>query len=274
MKKTFSASLHILLIFFILPINSYAENYDVFVLAGQSNMHGYQGDASRYPLDINQLDKLIPFYWVTPGESDSHREWQTLKPQPGRFPSGHFGPEITFARKLYSAGYHPAIFKYSLPGSSLANDWKAPGAGGLYDKMELELKQALKVLENAGNTYSIKAFVWVQGESDANSKEIAEAYAARLQTLISNVRKQIAKNEKLPIILGVDEQHPWVLSHPEIVSIQKNFADKDDNIVFTSMLGLEKADSTHLTSESLDLHGNRLFDGFIKIINKKALPSP
>jgi hypothetical protein len=36
-----------------------------------------------------------------------------MQAQDGRFPSGHFGPEVTFSRDQ-NAGYNPAIFKLYL----------------------------------------------------------------------------------------------------------------------------------------------------------------
>jgi len=36
----------------------------------------------------------------------------------------------------------------------------------------------------------------------------------------------------------------------------------DHNIIFTSMIGLEKADGTHLTPKGLEEHGARLFAAY------------
>jgi hypothetical protein len=238
-----------------------AETFDIFVLAGQSNMQGFQGDANHYPIDINKDDQNIPFYWVDP-ESRSNGAWLTLQAQPGIFSAGHFGPEITFARKLYEAGFHPAIFKYSAHGTSLANNWKTPKAGGLYDQMVNELQNAVKKLAKPGVTVNIKAFLWIQGESDAESKDMSDAYESNLQTLIGDFRENVAKNPKLPIILGVDEQNPSVKQNPEVVNSQKRLAANNANIKFTSMIGLQKADSTHLSPDGLQFHGNRLFDAY------------
>ena len=61
-----------------------------------------------------------------------------LGPQEGRFPKGHFGPEISFARVLKKQDTPLAIFKFTLGATSLAGKWRAPGAGGLYDQMVVE----------------------------------------------------------------------------------------------------------------------------------------
>jgi hypothetical protein len=79
-------------------------------LAGQSNAQGYSGDAAFYPADPNGLDSQIRFNWTYIGNSSSS-DWETMQAQDGRFPSGHFGPEVTFSR-AQNAGYNPAIFKF------------------------------------------------------------------------------------------------------------------------------------------------------------------
>lgn len=103
---------------------------DLFIMAGQSNLQGFTGNAAHYPADPEDLDRTIPFYWVSLGSSDSGGEWRSLQKQPGLFPDGHFGPEITFAREMKRSGMNPAIFKYCCPRTSLAEHWGLPGGGG------------------------------------------------------------------------------------------------------------------------------------------------
>ena len=239
-----------------------AKDIALFVLAGQSNMQGWQGNAAQYPPDPKGLDKQIPFYWVTPGHSSSQGNWTFLKPQGGRFPQGHFGPEVTFARRLAESGTPVAMFKYSLGATSLHGDWRKPGEHGLYDQMVAELKTAVVLLQKQGHRVSIKALVWIQGESDAQTKELAAGFGPRLKLLIDDFRKQAAKDPALPIILGVDEQHPWVKQFPAVVDAQLKLAKDGRNIIATSMIGLEKADVTHLTPKGLEEHGQRLFDAY------------
>jgi arylsulfatase A-like enzyme len=64
---------------------SQAENIDLFVMAGQSNMLGCKGDAEGYPVDGNGTDKKVRFYWVVPGCNNSNNQWTFLRPQEGSF---------------------------------------------------------------------------------------------------------------------------------------------------------------------------------------------
>ena len=244
---------------------AYADDVDLFILAGQSNAQGWAGDAAQYPPDPGHLDQNILFYWDNPGRSSSQGAWTNLQAQGGIFPHGHFGPEVTFARALRAAGYHPAIFKYSQGSTSLATEWGWPGKGMMYDQMVQELREAITQLQQAGDTVRIRGFVWIQGESDANSAESAHAYKARLKAVLNDMRTRVANDPNLPVVLGVDEQHPMVEMFPEVVQAQQALARENRHMVFTSMIGLEKADVTHLTPRGLVAHGQRLFEAYRRV---------
>ncbi|MDD5705147.1 MAG: sialate O-acetylesterase, partial [Kiritimatiellae bacterium] len=183
----------------------------------------------------------------------------------GLFPAGHFGLEVTFARKLKEKGYNPAIFKYALGSTGLANNWKDPGQGGLYDSMVKELAGAVESLKMDGHTIKFQGFIWIQGESDAMTKPMALAYEGRLKNLIDNLRDKVVQTPEMPVILGVDEQHPWVVANPEVVTAQQNLSKALKDCAWTSMKGLEKADSTHLNPAGLVLHGERIYHAYEKL---------
>jgi len=183
-----------------------------------------------------------------------------------------------FARGLQKEkGEKIALFKFVKGATSIENDWKTPGSRGIYDRMTVELIKAIYDLEKSGYEPKIKGLVWIQGESDSNIGEIvANKYQNKLQEIINHFRTNIAKDENLKILLGVDEQFsesgvPIFID--KIVESQKNIANNDSNIGFTSMLGLPKADNTHLTSQGVIVQGVRVFDDFMnigKIVNEKT----
>jgi hypothetical protein len=243
------------------------KNVDLFIWAGQSNAQGWQGDAAFYPQDNIKLDDSIGLNYTFINNTSSDGKWIKMQPQKGRFPLGHFGPEVSFSRKLKLLGYNPAIFKYTLGGTSIYNDWKTPGKGGLYDTMVKDFNKAVDSLKNKGFKVNIRAFIWIQGESDAENDTMADNFYKNLSLILKDFRTNVAYNEMLPIILGVDEQHPWVKNRPIIIESQKRLSKEEKNIYFTSMLGLNKADDTHLTPEGLIKHGIRIFDGYIHILN-------
>ena len=238
------------------------ENIDLFIWAGQSNAQGWMGNAEFYPEGDQELDKDILLNWTFYGNESSNGEWVTMQPQQGRFPAGHFGPEVSFARELKKAGCNPAIFKYCLGATGLARDWKAPGDGGIYDHMVKDLDPAIQKLKGKGYKVNIRGFIWIQGESDAGDENAATNYQVNLLQLIDDLRTNVLQSPNLKIILGVDEQHKFVQERPIVVQAQKKIAQKDKNIIYTTLYGLPKADGTHLTPTGLVEHGKRIFAAY------------
>jgi hypothetical protein len=265
-----------LLILLIINLNLFSqETIDLFVWAGQSNALGRQGDAAQYPTDTNNLDNQIRFNWIVPNGGNSGG-WTSMEPQDlgHYFPDGHFGPEVTFSRKLVQAGYNPAIFKFTQGATSIFQHWLNPGDAGLYDSMVASLNTAITELENQGHTVNVRGLVWIQGESDSNTDASANAYFNNLTTLLNDLRTNVINNPELPIILGVDEQFFNLTDHErhQILNTHQDIALNDENIKFTSMYGYPKADVTHLTPEGLISHGEDLFDSFQLLISG-AYPS-
>ncbi len=237
---------------------------ELHLLAGQSNAQGLQGDATHYPLDSDRLDNRILFWYESRDFGGSELEWVNMGPQKGRFPNGYFGPEVTFSRALRRERKHPAIFKFAAHSTSLANDWKAAGQGGLYDDMCTSLKTALARLQKKYPRSLVKpsSLIWIQGESDAAEDASAFAYEASLRDMLAHLRNVVLKEPNLPVILGVDEEHPWVLERPQVVEAQKRIAASDSRMMFTSMKGIVKFDNSHLTPAGLMEHGDRLFEAY------------
>lgn len=247
---------------------AHADTIDLHVMGGQSNMQGWRSDAQFYPHDPHHHDAQIPFYFEAVDYASTHHRWETLRPQAGHFLKGHFGPEVTFARAVKNYGFKPAIFKFSFGSSSLEAVWKGPGQGGLYDRMIRELQHSINLLKQQGHQVKIRSFTWIQGETDAKNDQWADRYYANLKRLIHHFRRNIAHDHRLPVILGVDEQHPLVKQRPRIVLAQQQLAKEDDNTAATSMYGLEKSDVTHLTAKGVIQHGNRIFQAYLQLAYK------
>ena len=248
--------------------NSFSEEpIDLFIWAGQSNAQGWEGDADFYPPDPAGLDSQIRLNY-TYIESTQSNGWIEMQPQEGRFESGHFGPEVTFGRKLVEAGYNPAIFKYTRGSTSLHSDWLAPGKGGYYDAMVADLGNAISDLESQGHAVSIRGFIWIQGESDAETPAIASAFETSLLRMVNDLRNNVVGNSALPIILGVDEQHHSVVDQPAVLEAHKRIARNNDHTVFTSMYGLSRADAYHLAPAGLMAHGERIFEALKPLLKK------
>lgn len=235
-----------------------AKVIDLFILAGQSNAQGWKGDATKYPRDTDNLDSQILLNW-TYINNHSSNEWTTMGPQKGVFSSGHFGPEVSFARNLLKAGYKPAIFKFCLQGTNLSNDWKRPSAGGYYDRMVSALTTAISQLKQQGYTVRIQGFIWIQGESDGKTSGQSAAYAENLRVLLQHFRNQVVENPSLPTILSVDEQHPFFAKDQRVIRAHHAVDRAERHTKFLTLFGLPKADETHLTPAGIIEQGNRIF---------------
>lgn len=130
---------------------------------------------------------------------------------------------------------------------------------------------ALTQLVDQGDKVNIRAFVWVQGESDAKTEEHAKNYETLLISILKHLRETVCQDSELPVLLGVDEAHPWVVKHPQVVEAQQNIAATDSTVAYTTMKGLQKADSTHLTPKGLEEHGKRMFKAYLSLV--KATPA-
>lgn len=260
--SSYSMKLLLCLTLQLFTLNVDAKQLDLFILAGQSNMQGWRSDAAQYPIDKRNQDSQIPFYFEALDYSSSNNNWQTLGSQLGHFKQGHFGPEVTFARALKQSNMNPVIFKYSSGSSSIKMQWKAPGQRGQYDDMIVHLKQAIQQLKKQGHTVVPRAFVWIQGESDANNQQLSQEYYWHLKKLLTHLRNNVLRKPTLPVILSVDEQHPRVKLRPQVVDAQLQLSLEDDTISFVSMNGLEKSDVTHLTAKGTIEQGKRLFENY------------
>lgn len=220
---------------------SRATDYDLYLLAGQSNMDGY-----GYNRDLpGNLQKPQPGVMIFHGDSASDGDlkggrglWETLQPGHGvgftsdgkeNHLSDRFGVELSFAARM--AELRPdrkfAIIKYSRGGTSI--DVEARGGAGCWDP-DFDLGEGGG--ENAGGARGINQYdhclttirnacaqrdidgdgkddrlipagiVWMQGESDAAyTPEIASRYFQNLSKVM-NVLCAAMRVDDLPIAIG------------------------------------------------------------------------
>lgn len=229
-----------------------AESRDLILVAGQSNAVGYDAYAEELPADPK--DAATMFWWRVgdppPDEFDgtSARQWTTLQFQPrtpakpavdgkklprqyGNFnlrTKGGFGPEIGMVRTLATKESRPlAVIKTAFSGTSVAADWNVgqPGqADACYRAMVDEAKAAIAAAKGKGVTLRPRAFVWVQGESDANAKD-APVYAANLTAMLKKLRAELEAPDFI-LLLGVNTRfgNGKNAFMPKVVEAQKQVA--------------------------------------------------
>ncbi|WP_081614093.1 sialate O-acetylesterase [Novipirellula maiorica] len=211
MKRKPAYVVCLLTFFAVVPSFVTAAHYDVYLLAGQSNMDG-RGDASKLTDQQRQpSDQTIIFYRNLPKSSDG---WQPLAPgfsiapgYKGEVPSSTFGPELGFAKEMLRAEPERklALIKGSKGGSSLRRDWN-PGVQGdpktqgqRYRDFIETIGMATKQLSERGDQYAIRGLLWHQGESD--SKLQSGVYETLLLQFVDRLRQDIGVAD-LPVVVG------------------------------------------------------------------------
>ena len=250
-----------------------AETRDLILVAGQSNAVGYDAYAEELPADPK--DAATMFWWRVgdppPDEFDgtSARQWTTLQFQPrtpamsgdaakktgrqyGNFnkkTKGGFGPEIGMVRTLSTRESCPlAVIKTAFSGTSVAGDWNVglPGkADACYGAMIDEAKAAIVVAQAKGVTLRPRAFVWVQGESDANAKD-SQVYAANLTKMLQRLRADLGAPD-LILLLGVNTRfgNGKNAFMPKIIEAQKEVAAALPRARYVDTAGAETLPPSH-----------------------------
>lgn len=195
-----------------------AEEVDVYLLSGQSNMQG-SGRIADIPADV---PREIPhaFFWngkafepLVVGKTNVSGKPET------------FGPEIGFAleaataeRPIYLVKYYASGMPlyYGWNGSQWAGDKPGPGRrnfypgtsaddpnqGTLYREMLSRYRAALASLERSGEAPVISGFVWMQGEMDSKHELSAGTYAEQLGLLRQRLGEDLKAPESIPLAVG------------------------------------------------------------------------
>jgi hypothetical protein len=222
----------------------------VFILGGQSNMDGC-GLSEELP-DTYKVHPENTMTW-----DNKRKTWRTLGEDSFSERRKHkFGPEIAFSHLL--AQKFPestiAVVKTSAGGTKLWKHWLPDQP--MYKRFLANMENALQQLTDSGVVYDICGMLWMQGESDAETIEWANAYDENLKTLFKDVRIQTNK-PNLPIVMGrisigLLRETPWPFDYTkEVQKAQEIVAAQDDNvfIINTDKLKTLK-DNTHFNTEA------------------------
>ena len=257
--------------FFEEPPPPTPKHRDVFILAGQSNNDG-RGLKAELTGGLasfagQQSDVLIHYTNTayTNSNKSLYRKWVTLEPgfsvapgYSGSLPSTTFGFEIGAAKVLADHYPNPAFIKVSRGGTALGvpgTDWypaplASPDVGPLYEALIESTQLALAELEAAGDTYTVHAIFWHQGESDGGR---TAQYGGLLTTLIASVRRDL-NMPNLRFVVG--ELSPT--KPQDFRDVQWGVARSVPNVEFLSSRGLVTFEGTHFTTASMATFGQRL----------------
>lgn len=221
--------------------------WDTVVLAGQSNALG-NALVADISAPYNQADPSVRM-WNSSNPQYRSRSWEDLAPVYSADACG-YGCEVSMMRDLAAdAGWsNPAVYKCARGSTSLAVDW-APTTGPRWREMVDVYARAVAALPNTGDTLNVRAFVWIQGESDCILEAHSLAYQANLTAFIAAVRSWLGKPNlpfwlvRLPATLGapfgtyvgntIAGQNAVAAADPHVHIIDTPLPIQGDNIHWT-----------------------------------------
>jgi hypothetical protein len=220
-------------------------NFELYVLAGQSNMAGRGYITGDFKTETNDHVFMLT----------KDNTWVQAK-HPVHFdkPAAGVGPGLAFG--IVMATQNPKVRIGLIPtavGGSPIEHWM-PGAYDAATKTH-PWDDAVERIKFAMQYGVIKGVIWHQGESNANQPEQIKAYLAQLQELIGRFR-QLVGNDKLPFVAGqLGNYRPnFILFNEEILKLP---AMVPYTAVVTTENLVHRGDTLHFDSPSAEELGRR-----------------
>ncbi len=274
---------------------------NVWLIGGQSNAVGYATDVSEYQAQDNRyfegFDNVLYYGYsekFVPGiEEVQFGQGQGLNKA---------GAEIGIANALADSGTTNIVIKYAQGASYLypnttANvsqnygTWTSPTyiknhnvdtagtkTGLLYTKFIETVTSTCAQLEEMGYTPVVRGMWWMQGEAECGNETEASAYAELLETLITDVRRDVGKItgqdlSNMPFAFGKIYRNP-ANSMPQYLSVvtdcQAEVAAKEGfNAILvdpTKCEGLGQHDSWHFNAATQSYFGEMLVAETLKLL--------
>ena len=265
---------------------------NVIVLAGQSNAVGV--GYTKYlssSFDENTVKRFYDGYEKILIDYCSHgiesKGFVKTRVNCTEVAKDTFGPELGIAKNL-TARYPDEEFfivKCAYGGASLHNDWISPSGGGgysplaraaefpdivqalnsgkrptagwCYNEFVCLLRGSLARLEERGYLPKIRAFFWMQGESDSYSQELVESYVGWYDGLLRDFRTTFSAYLQDCVYVDGGISQNWKY-YRRLNELKKAYAERTGGIFLdTVAMGLtttkepyEAPDVAHYDSES------------------------
>jgi hypothetical protein len=250
--------------------------YDVFIFAGQSNMHGSDAiiDSTDKTLDLVEKgiqqapDAAARFvlagglFSYGPGDIRGHAGTSLGASTVAGVPIMVHGPEVGFNRLLNRPSTF--IMKYTTNFSALESGlspW-APGKS-VWNAWQTFLDTQLAAITSGGNAYRVVGICWHQGIDDGVLARSQAAYELDLRNIIQALRAKFGAG--LPFILarsvnsqiaGSANMVPIRAGQLAVAKDARNdWVDVDDLTPYVN--------THHMTAANQIIHGNRMAQKFI-----------
>jgi hypothetical protein len=210
---------------------------DVYLVAGQSNATG-QGRLANLPAGFAPDPRVWlyhsdflkcggpPFTWVP---------LRAASESPDKF-----GIELSFGGRMQElTNNRPvALIKHALTYTNLSVAWD-PGRdatdrdhwGPMFRAFVGTVDAGLQAMRDRGFEPTVRGMIWQQGESDADSEDSANAYAANLRHFIGRVRDQFHCPEMV-FVYGFVLPPPCKIPYRDAVRTAQGAIDQDSGSVW------------------------------------------
>lgn len=226
------------------------NDYDIYLLLGQSNMAGRGTITEEY---TDTLDGVFLF------KNDEVSVWEKAANPLNKYSTvrkelhmQRLGPGYSFAKKMRT--YFPAKtigLVVNAKGGTTISEWK-PG-GELYN-------EAFKRARDTSADGTVKGILWHQGEGDYR---LGEVYFDRLLEIVESFRTDL-RNDEIPIVAGqILPIGPGQEEFNEILLKISSF------IPFSGIVSAESTtsfDNLHFDTESQILMGERYADEMYRLL--------
>ncbi len=220
------------------------NEYDVYLLIGQSNMAGRGEMIASDTLDI------IEGVWLLNEKGEPEKAVAPLNKYSSirkNIQLQQIGPGNAFGKTLYSKTGKKILLVVNARGGSNIKAW-LPGAEEKY------LNEAIRRTKEATKYGTLKGILWHQGESNSRAPQ---SYMQQLKLVVSELRGQLDAND-VPFVAG--EIAPWHHNsdkfNPVIHSIKQHIVNSD----WVSSKGcgmLKNEDDPHFSREGQIILGER-----------------
>ena len=247
-----------------------AEDIDVYILSGQSNMSGRVTDGFSSSSD----DSDILYYYRTDGPASNNvttgGNFTTLQ----RLSTGYYGPEIAFARSLQEASSNKiAIIKISDGGTKLKTDWNSRNTSGneLWNNWLADSEDAIEDLKRDGYTPKVKGFSWFQGEGDSLMYANNE-YQTDFGYLINDVVDHLgglADVSELNVVTALIQDRGDT-KHELVRAAQTNVMASNSAWDIIETNSFETFDGTHLDADGVNGVGKRMAEKYLELAGEST----
>jgi hypothetical protein len=240
-------------------------HFQIFVLAGQSNMAG-RGDVEPQDSVAHPRVWMLnrDLQWV-PAVDPLHFD----KPIAGVGPGRSFGIALAEADPTIHIGLVPTAV-----GGSSISAWTP---GGIHSETgAYPWDEAIVRTKAALDSGVLMGILWHQGETDS-TPGAAPRYAENLRTLIARLRETLSAPE-VPFLIGQLGRFgaaPWNASKIQVDAVHQSLPGQLPRVAYVSAEGLtDKGDALHFSAASAREFGTRYAQAYLALLRGAPSPAP